>query len=150
MECQKHLGEVQWLLSSPAKYSIHVSKSETPFLMELKLLEKYLWFLVVKAYHRFVPHTCPNVPKRPYDRRTLEWPYFDTVIIHCARNRKRLSVKTKKRYERRFRKVKFIYSEKATKFCKIFLLLLTVFTVVKSKAKISHDFIRIYELYIGR
>ena len=106
-------------------------------LMELKFSEKYLWFLVVKAYHRFVPHTCPNVPKRPYDRRTLEWPYFDTVIIHCARNRKRLSVKTKKRYERRFRKVKFIYSEKATKFCKIFLLLLTVFTVVKSKGKIS-------------
>ena len=34
--------------------------------------------------------------------------------------------------------IKFIYSEKATKFCEIFLLLLTVCTVVKSKRKISH------------
>ena len=68
--------------------------------MWLNFLVKYLWFLVVKAYHRFVPHTCPNVPKRPYDRRTLEWPYFDTVIIHCARNRKRLSVKTNRVWEK--------------------------------------------------
>ena len=33
--------------------------------------------------------------------------------------------------------LKFIYSEKAKKFCEIFPLLLTVFTVVKSKVKIS-------------
>ena len=32
--------------------------------------------------------------------------------------------------------LKFIYSEKATKFCEIFTLLLTVCTVVKSKVKI--------------
>ena len=36
--------------------------------------------------------------------------------------------------------IKFIYSEKATKFCKIFTLLLTVCTVVKSKVKISQNF----------
>ena len=36
--------------------------------------------------------------------------------------------------------VKFIYSEKATKFCKIFTLLLTVCTVVKSKGKFSQNF----------
>ena len=35
--------------------------------------------------------------------------------------------------------VKFIYSEKATKFCKIFSLLLNVCTVVKSKGKISQN-----------
>ena len=35
--------------------------------------------------------------------------------------------------------VKFIYSEKATKLCKIFTLLLTVCTVVKSKVKISQN-----------
>ena len=35
--------------------------------------------------------------------------------------------------------IKFIYSEKATKFCKIFTLLLTVCTVVKSKVKISQN-----------
>ena len=44
---------------------------------------------------------------------------------------------------------KFIYSEKATKFCKIFTLLLTGTTYDKSKVKISKfcDLLRIYELY---
>ena len=37
--------------------------------------------------------------------------------------------------------IKFIYSEKATKFCEIFLLLLNVCTVVKSKGKISQNFV---------
>ena len=37
-------------------------------------------------------------------------------------------------------RLKFIYSEKATKFYEIFLLLLTVCTVVKSKGKISQNF----------
>ena len=41
--------------------------------------------------------------------------------------------------------VKFIYSEKATKFCKIFPLLLTVCTVVKSKGKISQNFVAFSE-----
>ena len=37
--------------------------------------------------------------------------------------------------------VKFIYSEKATKFCEILTLLLTVCTVVKSKVEISQNFV---------
>ena len=37
--------------------------------------------------------------------------------------------------------LKFIYYEKATKFCEIFILLLTVCTVVKSKVKISQNFV---------
>ena len=41
--------------------------------------------------------------------------------------------------------VKFIYSEKATKFCEIFPLLLTVCTVVKSKGKISQTFMAFSE-----
>ena len=36
--------------------------------------------------------------------------------------------------------LKFIYSEKATKFCEIFPLLLTVCTVVQSKGKILQNF----------
>ena len=36
--------------------------------------------------------------------------------------------------------VKFIYSEKATKFYKIFTLLLSIFTVGKSKEQISQNF----------
>ena len=41
--------------------------------------------------------------------------------------------------------VKFIYSEKATKFCEIFTLHLTVCTVVKSKVKISQNFVAFSE-----
>ena len=41
--------------------------------------------------------------------------------------------------------LKFIYSEKATKFCKIFPLLLTVCNVVKSKGKISQNFVAFSE-----
>ena len=41
--------------------------------------------------------------------------------------------------------VKLIYSEKATKFCEIFPLLLTVCTLVKSKGKISQNFVAFSE-----
>ena len=42
-------------------------------------------------------------------------------------------------------KVKFIYSEKATTFCEIFNLLLTVCTVVKSKVKFLQNFVALSE-----
>ena len=41
--------------------------------------------------------------------------------------------------------VKFIYSEKAKKFCEISTLLLTVCTVVKSKVEISQNFVAFSE-----
>ena len=41
--------------------------------------------------------------------------------------------------------VKFIYSEKATKFCGIFPLLLTTVHTVKSKGKISQNFVAFSE-----
>ena len=41
--------------------------------------------------------------------------------------------------------LKFKYSEKATKFCEIFTLLLTECTVVKSKLKISQNFVAFSE-----
>ena len=41
--------------------------------------------------------------------------------------------------------LKFLYSEKATEFCKIFPLLLTVCTVVKSKGKISQNIVAFSE-----
>ena len=44
--------------------------------------------------------------------------------------------------------IKFIYSEKATKFCEIFILILTVCTVVKSKVKISQTFVAFLEYMI--
>ena len=42
-------------------------------------------------------------------------------------------------------RLKFIYSEKATKFCKILTLLLSVCTVDKSKVKISQNFVAFSE-----
>ena len=41
--------------------------------------------------------------------------------------------------------IKFIYSEKATKFCEIFPLLLTTVHTVKSKGKISKNFVAFSE-----
>ena len=41
--------------------------------------------------------------------------------------------------------LKFIYSEKAAKFCEIFPLILTVCTVVKSQVKISQNFVAFSE-----
>jgi hypothetical protein len=42
-------------------------------------------------------------------------------------------------------KQKFIYSKKAAKFCKIFTLLLTTVHTVKSKVKISQNFVAFSE-----
>ena len=42
-------------------------------------------------------------------------------------------------------KLKFIYSEKATKFCEIFPLLLTVCTAIKSMGKSSQNFVAFSE-----
>ena len=41
--------------------------------------------------------------------------------------------------------LKFIYSEKATKFCEIFTLLLTTVHIVKSKVKILQNFVAFSE-----
>ena len=41
--------------------------------------------------------------------------------------------------------LKYIYSEKATKFCKIFTLLLSYVVLVKSKVKISQQFVAFSE-----
>ena len=41
--------------------------------------------------------------------------------------------------------LKFIYSEKATKFCEIFPLLLTTVHTVKSEGKISQNFVAFSE-----
>ena len=41
--------------------------------------------------------------------------------------------------------IKFIYSEKATKFCEIFALLLSYVVPVKSKVKISQNFLAFSE-----
>jgi hypothetical protein len=60
-------------------------------------------------------------------------------IAQCAECN---SIPTPSKPHRGQKVIKFIYSEKATKFCKIFFpLLLTLCTVVKSKGKISQKFL---------
>ena len=44
--------------------------------------------------------------------------------------------------------VKFIHSKKATKFCEIFTLLLTIVHTVKSKVKISQNFV-VFSVYMN-
>ena len=41
--------------------------------------------------------------------------------------------------------IKFVYSEKATKFCEIFTLLLTTVNTDKSKVKISQNVVAFFE-----
>ena len=55
------------------------------------------------------------------------------------------AIKEQQEEEKTVLKVKFIYSEKATKLCEIFTLLLTVCTVDKSKVKISQNFVAFSE-----
>ena len=62
--------------------------------------------------------------------------------MHCIGTSKDKDVKETKFC---FVFIKFIYSEKATKFWEIFTLLLTVCTVVKSKVKISQSFVAFSE-----
>ena len=45
----------------------------------------------------------------------------------------------------RYNIIKFIYSEKATNFCKLFTLLLSYVVLVKSKVKISQNFVAFSE-----
>ena len=58
--------------------------------------------------------------------------------MHCIGTSKDKGVKGPKF---RFVFIKFINSEKATKFCEIFTLLLSVCTADKSKVKISQNFV---------
>ena len=64
-------------------------------------------------------------------------PIFRSVVLHS----KSLHISQAVSYFY----VKFIYSEKVKIFCKIFPLLFTVCTVVKSKGKISQNFVAFSE-----
>ena len=55
------------------------------------------------------------------------------------------TAKTSKSLQIALNPIKFIYSEKATKFCEISTLLLTVCTVVKSKVEILQNFVAFSE-----
>ena len=65
-------------------------------------------------------------------------------MIKVTQDKARLEAKNKAR-QAKVSHLKFIYSEKATRFCEIFILLLTVATYNKSKVKISQKFMAFSE-----
>ena len=72
--------------------------------------------------------------------------YFPLLIVYNATYRPNLIKVEIDRLEIDWRhRIKLIYSEKATKFCEVFPLLLTVCTVVNSKGKISQNFVAFSE-----
>ena len=64
---------------------------------------------------------------------------FYQILLHAH------SIEWKIQLFPRFMHIKFIYSEKATKFYKIFTLLLSYVVPVKSKVKISQNFVAFSE-----
>ena len=65
--------------------------------------------------------------------------YFERAVVIFKGNRKKiLNIKIESF-------LKFIYSEKATKFCKISTLLLSYVVPVKSKVEISQSFVALSE-----
>ena len=76
----------------------------------------------------FLPHKIDNI--------LLNWKKTVPKVQNtsCIKNRSQT-----------FSVIKFIYSEKATKFCEIFTLLLSYAVPVKSKVKISQNFVAFSE-----
>ena len=68
-------------------------------------------------------------------------PFFDLGSQSFKRYSKKHSKKIGCRDTENQNTVKFIYSEKATKFCEILTLLLTTVHTVKIKVKISQNFV---------
>ena len=90
---------------------------------------------------------CPTHTEKAVERR-LDKKHFalrhSRVYTFCPQLATSGSV-TRKRIFHSFLLLKFIYSEKATKLCEIFALLLTGTTQVKSKVKISQNFVAFSE-----
>ena len=70
-------------------------------------------------------------------KKQINWP--NSMLSAILFN---ISIKISRKWESL---INFIYSEKVTKFCKIFLLLLTTVHIVKSKGKILKIFVAFSE-----
>ena len=75
----------------------------------------------------------------PGRKRNVSFADIDSVKHWFSRQKKGV------RFLVFFVAIKFIYSEKATKFCEIFTLLLSYVLPVKSKVKISQNFVAFSE-----
>ena len=71
--------------------------------------------------------------------------YETHIFVAYLWNKQMSSWQNRDYFQKRIRYKKFIYSEKTTKFCKIFPLLLSVWTVDKCKVKISQNFVAFSE-----
>ena len=88
-------------------------------------------------------------------RLLLGGAFLNTLKLEkwCQKNRENLvkirmlilQSKESRTYKKRRQALKLIYSEKVTKFCKIFTLLMSYVVPVKSKVKISQNFVAFSE-----
>ena len=76
-----------------------------------------------------------------FKTETKETEFFLSILINTKRN-SRYDFSVQNKVTKTCSLIKFIYTEKAIKFCEIFKLLLTV---VKSKVKISQNFVAFSE-----
>ena len=103
------------------------------------------------------PKSCWKVSSKSVTavRLLLGGAFLNTLKLEkwCQKNRENLvkirmlilQSKESRTYKKRGQVLKFIYSEKATKFCEIFALLLSYVVPVKSKVKISQNFVAFSE-----
>ena len=77
-----------------------------------------------------------NLKYATFSAKNLKWQVLTNFYMYTIGTKSYLNIRSN---------LKFIYSEKATKFCEIFTLLLTTVHTVKSKVKISQNVVAFSE-----
>ena len=101
------------------------------FIMQVQYTQNFKFKASLCTVFRNSTHETVKTFLKPYSDSFTP---FDFLLIHIS-----------KHYSQRLNSLKFIYYEKATKFCKIFTLLLTGITQDKSKVKISQNIVAFSE-----
>ena len=109
------------------------------------LVRSRLWKIYLIRTKIFAHIGLGHFSSDPFDADKFSFGCWDQTGTSCC-----LSQRTRRQvndpdYGNQVWILKFIYSEKSTKFCEIFTLLLTVCTVVKCKVKISQNFVAFSE-----
>ena len=108
-----------WLLLSGERFSLEGFIKQSILESMTKVTIKYLQRFFRENLQFFIQKVKTERKQNRRKERTREiWVHSKYVVNFCSKSG--------------LWKLKFIYSEKATKFCEIFTLLLTVCTVLKS------------------
>ena len=121
-----------WLLLSGERFSLEGFIKQSILESMTKVTIKYLQRFFRENLQFFIQKVKTERKQNRRKERTREiWVHSKYVVNFCSKSG--------------LWKLKFIYSEKATKFCEIFTLLLTVCTVLKSELKILQNFVAFSE-----